>query len=186
MVFNLEPLEIRLEFERRKYRLGETINATVTLIPSRDTNIRGSSLSLMGQVRRTKVSTKVGVGRMPGAGGPSSLHRGNPLHGTPSYIPTAQQTEQQISTEVFYRATIVPTKSLREGDAGKYDVALRLDPKLSKLQRLAREAKSLRRDANRSLSIEPWWLEAQVDVVRGRDAIVRRQVEIIAPLKTSA
>ena len=184
MVFNLEPLDITLDFERRPYRLGDTINATVTLTPSRDTGIRGSSLSLMGQVRRTKVSTKVGVGRVP-YGGPSSLHRGNPLHGTPSYIPTAQQTEQEISTEVFYRATIVPTKSLREGDASKHDVALRLDPKLSKLQRLSREATRLRQDANQSLSIEPWWLEARVDVIMGRDAIVRRRVEIIAPLKTS-
>ena len=184
MVFNIEPIEIMLDFERRKYRLGDTINATITLIPSRDTNIRGSSLSLMGQVRRTKVSTRVGVGRIA-YGGPSSLHRGNPLHGTPSYIPTAQQTEQQISTEVFYRATIVPAKSLREGDVSKHDMTLRLDPKLSKLQELAMEAEELQRDANSSLSIEPWWLEARVDVIMGRDAIVRRQVEIIAPLKTS-
>ena len=185
MVFNLEPLDIALDFERRKYRLGDTINATVTLIPSRDTGIRGSSLSLMGQVRRTKVSTKVGVGRVP-YGGPSSLHRGNPLHGTPSYIPTAQQTEQQISTEVFYRAPIVNIASLREDDASKHDVALRLDPKLSKLQRLSREAMRLRQDANQGLSIEPWWLEARVDVIMGRDAIVRRRIEIIAPLKTTA
>ena len=185
MVFNLEPLDITLDFERRKYRLGDTINATITLIPSRDTNIRGSSLSLMGQVRRTKVSTRVGVGRIA-HGGPSSLHRGNPLHGTPSYIPTAQQTEQQISTEVFYRAPIVNIASLREDDASKHDVALRLDPKLSKLQRLSREAMRLRQDANQGLSIEPWWLEARVDVIMGRDAIVRRRIEIIAPLKTTA
>ena len=184
MVFNFEPLDIKLDFERRKYRLGDTINATVTLIPSRDTGIRGSSLSLMGQVRRTKVSTKVGVGRVP-YGGPSSLHRGNPLHGTPSYIPTAQQTEQEISTEVFYSAPIVAIESLREGDASKHDVALRLDPKLSKLQRLSREATRLRQDANQGLSIEPWWLEARVDVVMGRDAVARRRIEIIAPLKTT-
>ena len=186
MVFNLEPLDITLDFERRKYRLGDTINATVTLIPSRDTGIRGSSLSLMGQVRRTKVSTKSWGGKDCRHGGPSSLHRGNPLHGTPSYIPTAQQTEQQISTEVFYRAPIVNIASLREGDASKHDVALRLDPKLSKLQRLSREAMRLRQDANQGLSIEPWWLEARVDVIMGRDAIVRRRIEIIAPLKTTA
>ena len=121
----------------------------------------------MGQVRRTKVSTKVGVGRVPGVIGPSSLHRGNPLHGTPSYIPTSQQTEQKISTEVFYSAPIVAIESLREGDASKHDVALILDPKLSKLQRLSREATRLRQDANQGLSIEPWWLEARVDVVMG-------------------
>jgi hypothetical protein len=184
MVLNLDPLDISLDFERRKYRLGDTIEATVKLIPSKDTKIRGSSLSLMGQVRRTKVSSLIGVGRMPG--GPSSLHRRNPLHGTSSYVPTAQHTEQQISTEIFYSAPIVVTRSLREGDASKHGVALRLDPKLSKLQRLAREAKRLQSDAHRGLSIEPWWLEARVDVIMGRDAIVRRRVEVIAPLKTSA
>ena len=35
MVFNLDPLDITLDFERRKYRLGETIAATVTLIPNK-------------------------------------------------------------------------------------------------------------------------------------------------------
>ena len=39
MVFSLEPLEIKLDFERRKYRLGDTINAAVTLIPTRDVEI---------------------------------------------------------------------------------------------------------------------------------------------------
>ena len=31
MVFNLDPLDIELDIERRPYRLGDTIKATVTL-----------------------------------------------------------------------------------------------------------------------------------------------------------
>ena len=59
MVYKLDPLDVSLDFERRPYRRGDTINATVTLIPNSDVEIRTASLSLMGQVRRTKV----GMGR---------------------------------------------------------------------------------------------------------------------------
>ena len=173
MVINLDPLDIDLDLERKSYRLGETIGGTVTLIPSRDVEIREATINLLGNVRRTKTENRVGVGRMPGMGTQSS------------YVPTAQHMEHQVSTEVFYSASIMSNMSLRKGETSRQDVALRLDPKPLKLQRLSQEAKNLQRDANRGLSIEPWWLEARVDVVMGRDAVVRRQVEIVAPLKTT-
>ena len=179
MVFNLEPLEIMLDFERRQYRLGETINATVTLIPNSDVEIRGASLSLMGQIRRTEVQTGWAMD-MEGRPGDALQIRGQA-----SRVPTQGIPSQPVSSEVFYSAQIVPTQPLRKDAVSRHDVALRLDPKLQKLKRLSQEAKRLQRDSNRGLSIEPWWLEAQVDVVRGRDAKVQRQVEIIAPLKTT-
>ena len=181
MVFNFDPLKITLDFERRKYRLGDTINATVALIPGSDVEIRTASLSLMGQVRRTEVK----MGRTMGAGGASTLQGGVPLR-TNDYIPMQQHTDQKITTEVFYSAPIVLSASLQRDVASRHNVALKLDPRARKLQELAQEAEGLQRDANSSLSIEPWWLEVQVDVVMGRDAGVRRQVEIIAPLKTTA
>ena len=173
MVFNLEPLDIKLDFDRRKYRLGDTIDATVTLIPSKDTRIRGTSISLLGNVRRTKIENRVGVGRMPGMGAQSS------------YVPTAQHMEHQVSTEVFYRASIVSSMSLRKGEASRHDVVLRLDPKPLRLQRLSKEAMRLQKDSNRGLIIDPWWLEARVDVVMGPDAVARRQVEIVGALKAT-
>ena len=180
MVFNLDPLDIDLDFERRKYRLGDTINATVTLTPRSNVEVRRTSLSLMGQVRRTTVS----MGRTMDMGGSSTL-QGGAFHKTTDYIPMQQSTEQQISTEVFYSAPIVLSRSLRKDDVSRHDIALKLSPRLGKLQTLAREAKRLQRDANRGLSIEPWWLEARVDVVMGRDAMARRQVEIVGALKTT-
>ena len=181
MVFNLDPLKITLDFERRKYRLGDTINATVTLIPGSDVEIRTASLNLIGQVRRTEVK----MGRTMGAGGASALQGGVPLR-TNDYVPMQQHTDQKITTEIFYSTAIFLSRSLRKGDVSKQKVALILDPQLRKLQEMAFEAKELQRDANQGLSIEPWWLEARVDVVMGRDAIVRRRIEIIAPLKTTA
>ena len=173
MIINLDPLDIDLDFERKSYRLGEKISGTVTLIPSRDVEIREATISLVGNVRRTKIENKVGVGRMPGMGAQSS------------YVPTAQHMEHQVSTEVFYRASMMSSMSLRKGEASRHDVVLRLDPKPLKLQRLSKEAKRLQKDANRGLIIDPWWLEARVDVVMGRDATARRQVEIAGALKAT-
>ena len=82
MVFNLEPLDIKLDFERRKYRLGETINVTVTLIPNSDVEIRTASLSLMGQVRRTEVR----MGIPMSMDGSAKLQGGNSFT-TTDYIP---------------------------------------------------------------------------------------------------
>ena len=177
MVFNLDPLDISLDFERRPYRLGDTINATVTLIPNSDVEIRSASLSLMGQIRRTEVQTGWAMD-MEGRPGDALQIRGQA-----SRVPTQGIPSQTVSSEVFYSTRIMLTTTLRKDAVSRHDVALRLDPKLYKLRRLSQEAKRLQRDSNRGLSIEPWWLEAQVDVVRGRDATVRRQIEIIAPLK---
>ena len=179
MVFKLDPLDIELDFERRPYRLGDTIKATVTLIPNSDVEIRTTSLSLMGQVRRTEVNTGWAMDLEGRAG--DALQ----IRGQASMVPTQAIPSQTVTSEVFYSTQITLATSLRKDAESRREVALKLDPKLYKLQRLSQEAKRLRRNANRGLSIEPWWLEVQVDVVRGRDAIVRRQVEIIAPLKTS-
>ena len=117
--------------------------------------------------------------------GGSGTLQGGKVFQTTDYVPMQQHTDQKISTEVFYSAPIVLSASLQRDVASRHNVALRLDPRARKLQELAREAERLQRDANSSLTIEPWWLEARVDVVMGRDAILRRRVEIIAPLKTA-
>jgi hypothetical protein len=63
MVYKLDPLDISLDFGRGPYRLGDTINATVTLTPYSNVKIREASLNLVAQVRRTGVK----VGRTMGA-----------------------------------------------------------------------------------------------------------------------
>ena len=186
MVLNLEPLDITLDFERRKYRLGDTIHATVTLTPRGNVEIRKASLSLMGQVRRTKG----GMGRsmdmtMGLQSGRSTIQAGNPRV-TTDYLPMEQHTEQEISTEVFYSTKIVLATSLRKDAVSRHNVTLRLDPKMPKLQRLAKEAKELKRDANSSLTIRPWWLEARLDVIMGRDAITRKEVQVAVSLTNLA
>jgi hypothetical protein len=176
MVFNLDPLGIELDVERRKYRLGDTIEATVTFIPSGNIEVRGASLSLMGQVRRTNIT--------PG----SALDFGDAQRyaGLKMRVPTEDLSSQSVSTEEFHTTGIVPGRSWGKDEESRYDVAIRLDPKLSKLQSLAREAKGLRRDATRGLSIEKWWLEARADVVMGPDAIARSEIQVAISLTNLA
>lgn len=180
MVLNLDPLDISLDFERRPYRLGDTITATVTFMPKGNVEIRSAALNLMGQVRRTKAS----MGRAMGMQGRAGLQGGNSFT-TTDYVPMQRLTEQQISTEVFGSTPVVLNGLLRKGEVSRHKVKLRLDQELRKLQSLSREAAMLQRDSNSGLSIEPWWLEVRVDVIMRRDAIVRRRVEIIAALKTT-
>ena len=181
MVFNLDPLDIDLDFERKRYRLGDTITATVTFMPKGNVEIRSASLNLMGQVRRTKAS----MGRAMGMQGGAGLQGGNSFT-TTDYVPMQRLTEQQISTEVFGSTQIVLSGLLRKGEVSRHKVTLGLDQELRKLQSLSREAAVLQRDSNSGLSIEPWWLEVRADVAMGRDATARRQVEVVGALKASA
>ena len=170
MVFKLDPLDITLDFERWPYRLGDTINATVTLVPRGSIEIRKASLNLVAEVHRTGVK----MGRTMGMGGASTLLGGVP-HRTTDYIPMQQTTEQKISTETCYSTAFLTSESLRKGDVGRRKVDLNIGPGLPKI---VLEVKELERDANNSLSIEQWWLMVQVDVVRGRDQSRRREINV--------
>ena len=170
MVFSLNPLDIFLEFSRRPYRLGDTISATVTLMPSGNVEIRTATLSLLAEVRRTGVR----MGRMMDMGGAGTLQGGAPLR-TNDYIPMQQSTEQKTSVEVCYSTDFLTSETLDKDNVSKQTVSLDLGPDLPKP---AIEAKELQRDANNSLTIERWWLEVQVDVALGRDQSVRKEIDV--------
>ena len=170
MVYKLDPLEVTLAFEHKQYRLGDTIDATVTLAPNSDIVIREASLNLMVEGRRTVVKT----GRAMGAGGASTLQGGNP-HVTTDFTPMQQTTEEKPFTEVCYSESFLVSKSVRKGDSSRHRVPLEIGPGLP---RPALEARELQRDANSSLSLERWWIEVKVDVARGRDPTVRHEIDV--------
>ena len=170
MVYKLDPLEVTLAFKRRQYRLGDSVDATITLAPSSDIVIREASLSLVVEGRRTQVRT----GRTMGAGGARALQGGNP-HTSTDYIPMQQITEEEPYTEVCYSETFLDSTSMRKGSPSRHRVALEVGPSLP---RPALEARELQDDANSSLSLERWWIEVKVDVARGRDAIARHKIDI--------
>ncbi|MDE2822391.1 MAG: hypothetical protein OXK79_02665 [Chloroflexota bacterium] len=173
MVFNLDPLDIKLEFEKRRYRLEDTIKATVTLIPNSDVELRTASLSLIAQVRRTDARAGWEMDMLGDRPYQQMRVRGD---GDASAVPTHGIPVTKMSTEVCYSTSFLDSASLSSDRIGIYNAALRIGPNLPKV---AQEAKDLQTDANNSLTIERWWLEVQVDVVRGRDQSVRKVIEVI-------
>ena len=170
MVYKLDPLEVTLAFEHKQYRLGDTIDATVTLVPNSDIVIRKASLNLVVEGRRTEVK----MGRAMGAGGASTLQGGNP-HVTTDFTPMQRTTEERDYSEVCYSESFLASTSVRKGDSSRHRVPLEIGPGLP---RPALEAKELQRDANSSISLERWWIEVKVDVARGRDPTVRQEIDV--------
>ncbi len=170
MVFRLDPLKVTLEFERKQYQLGDTVDATVTLAPDSDIVIRKASLNLVVEGRRTVA----GTGRVMGVGGARDLQGGKAFVST-DYTPMQQTTEENPYEEVCYSETFLDSASVREGSPSRHRVALEIGPGLP---RPALEARELQYDANSSLSLDQWWIEVKVDVARGRDATVRRDIDV--------
>ena len=170
MVYKLDPLEVTLAFEHKQYRLGDTIDATVTLVPNSDIVIRKASLNLVVEGRRTEVK----MGRAMGAGGASTLQGGN-QHVTTDFTPMQQTTEERDYSEVCYSESFLASTSVRKGDSSRHRVPLEIGPGLP---RPAFEARELQRDANSSLSLDRWWIEVKVDVARGRDPYVRHEIDV--------
>ena len=172
MVFNLDPLDISLDFESRRYRLGDTINATVMLIPNSDVEIREATLNLIAEVRRTEV--KAGWAVNPVGERPYAA-LWTQSKGDASAVPTEGTPVPTKSTEVCFSTSFVNSASLSSSRVGIYKVGLKIGPDLPKV---AQEAKDLQRDTNSSLSIEQWWLEVQVDVAMGRDQSIRKEIDV--------
>lgn len=171
MVFKLDPLKVKLAFKRKEYRLGDTIDATVTLVPSSDVVIRTASLNLVVEGRRTESR----MGRTMSAGGGARALQGGNAFTTTDFTPMQQTTEEKAYTEVCYRESFLDSTSLREGIPSRHNVALEIGPGLP---RPALEARELQHDANSSLSLDRWWIEVEVDVARGRDATARHKIDV--------
>lgn len=170
MVFRLDPLEVTLEFAHKQYHLGDTVDATVTLVPDSDIVIRKASLNLVVEGRRTVA----GTGRVMGVGGARDLQGGKAFVST-DYTPMQRTTEENPYEEVCYSETFLESASVREGSSNRHRVALVIGPGLP---RPALEARELQHDANSSLSLDRWWIEVTVDVARGRDSSVRHEIDV--------
>ena len=81
----------------------------------------------------------------------------------------------KADTEVCYSEAILDSTSMREGNLSRHRVVLEIGPGVP---RPALEARELQRDANSSISLERWWIEVKVDVVRGRDPTVRQEIDV--------
>ena len=169
MVYSPRPMEIRMTFEDRSYKLGETIDLTVEVDPAREVRVRSGTLALILEERLSEAK----MGRQMGVGGASALQGGAPIR-TTDYVPMQQtlsvksKTSVHSSTEFLGEATLTP-----EGP-NAYRTSLRIEPTLpSRLN----EANEREKDAKSSISFH-WTLVVRLDVVRGRNSKKERPITV--------
>ena len=162
MVYRFRPLELKLDFEDRQYRLGDTIDVTVDMMPNGDVDVRQARVDLVCEERFVQISA------------PESA--GYSAYGTPTQVHSAMIQTQKESKETYVHSseTFLSRDHLRANSPLTLQVALpiQLVP-----PRHLEDARALDRDAYSSWSFK-WRLIALVDIVRGRNPKRQRTVKI--------
>ena len=158
MLSRLFPLGVKVSFEDRVYKLGETIDLTVELGPKRDMEIREGRVDLVCEERWTEVSTVMVPVSRPSR---SVATRGGSLVPTPRIPKQVHQDHR----ETFVHSSVVFLEDTRlaPGKTGSYNARLEIEPEPPPH---AREGKVR------------WRLVTTTDVAGARDIKARRLVKV--------
>ena len=156
MVSRLRPPKIGLDFDDRAYRLGETINLTITLDPGRDVEVKEGRVDLVCEVRYTESFTV----DIPLAGSQGS---GYAVSSVPS-----KQHKKHKDTHVHSSVAFLNDTRLQSGRAHTYNSRLEIGPEPP--PNTGPEYKDAK---------VKWTLVASADVVQGRDPKSRRAVQMV-------
>ena len=163
MLHRMLPLELSLEFESRPYTLGETIEAVVEMQPSADIQVRSGRLDLVCEEHYTQR----GVSFVP------DFYASNmQISGQTSHVANDRKEQFIHSTVQFMEET-----RLTGGATTTRRVSLVVG---TEPPPHFEESLALERDASSAWTFN-WTLLATVDVARGRDAQVEREVKITLP-----
>ena len=163
MLHRMLPLELSLEFESRPYTLGETIEAVVEMQPSADIQVRSGRLDLVCEEHYTQR----GVSFVP------DFYASNmQISGQTSHVANDRKEQFIHSTVQFMEET-----RLTGGATATRRVSLVVG---TEPPPHFEESLALERDASSAWTFN-WTLLATVDVARGRDAQVEREVKITLP-----
>ena len=163
MLHRMLPLELGLEFESRPYTLGETIEAVVEMQPSADIQVRSGRLDLVCEEHYTQR----GVSFVP------DFYASNmQISGQTSHVANDRKEQFIHSTVQFMEET-----RLTGGATATRRVSLGVG---TEPPPHFEESLALERDASSAWTFN-WTLLATVDVARGRDAQVEREVKITLP-----
>ncbi len=163
MIQRGNPLELSLEFDARTYNLGDTIDVFVELQPSANVSVRSGRLDLVCEERYIQR----GESFVPDFYGNTFTYSGQTSHVAKERKETFVHSTVQFMEET--RLTGGATESRRV----RLVVSNTTPPHFE-------EAQALERDASSSWGFS-WTLVATVDVARGRDAHVEREVKIRLP-----
>ncbi len=150
MLSPLFPLGVKVSFEDRVYKLGETINLTVELSPKRDMEVREGRVDLV----REEVWREVFTVMIPVGGG---YARG--------LAPSVPQRRTKTSREALVHSSAVFIRDTRlaSGRTGSFNARLEIEPEPPPH---ARQGKVR------------WRLVTTTDVAGARDIKARRLVKV--------
>ena len=168
MLYKLHPLEVKLDFEDRVYKLGETIDVHVELIPSGDVEVREARIDLVCEQLYSRSDTAVVMGYTESG----SIQGGN-IHTSTDRIPARSQVKQQSESYVHSSVVILKDSTLRFDSPNTHRMKQRIEP-------VPPKRFSDARDGSGVWSFR-WLLKASVDVIRGRNAERSYQVRIGLP-----
>ena len=150
MLSRLFPLGVKVSFEDRVYKLGETINLAVELSPKRDMEVREGRVDLV----REEVWREVFTVMMPVRTSPYAR----------DHSPSAPQQRTKTNREALVHSSVVFLKDTRltPGRTASYNARLEIEPEPPH----AREGKV------------SWRLVTTADITGARDIKARRLVKI--------
>ena len=158
MISRLRPLDLKISFPERTYRLGESIDLTVELTPRMDCNVREGRIDLMVQEQWTEQSTITYEKPVVQTGARGQVR----VLGTTTEIREIVREHKEKyaqSSAAFLEAT-----RLDAGRSARYRVRLEIQPEPPAR---AKEAKVT------------WWLQTVIDVAGARDIKPRTNVDIV-------
>ncbi len=159
MLTRLFPLNVKVSFEDRPYKLGETINLILELIPKCDMEIREGRVDLVCEERWTEVSTvMVPVSRPSRSAAASGGSRVPPATRIPKQV-------HQDHRETFVHSSVVFLEDTRlaSGRTGSYNARLEIQPEPPPHARAGKVR---------------WRLVTTTDVAGARDIKARRLVKV--------
>ena len=162
MLHRILPLEMSLQFDERAYTLGETIEAFVEMHPSANIRVRGGRIDLICEERYIQR----GVSFVP------DTYAGMTPSGQTSHVAQERKETFVHSSVQFMEETSLPG-GVSASRRASLVVGGAPPPHFE-------ESLALERDASSAWTFK-WTLLATVDVARGRDAQVEREVTITLP-----
>ena len=125
MLSRLFPLGVKVSFEDRVYKLGETIDLTVELSPKRDMEVREGRVDLVCEESYQETFTVTG-NKPHAAGDPRPAgHVEAPL---PSMVDTRQVTERRRESYVHSSVVFLEDTRLASGRTGSYNAKIEIEP----------------------------------------------------------
>ncbi len=155
-----------IDFPDKEYELGGRIDVRIILTPDRDIRIRNARVDLVCDQIYTHHSAWEG-GTVPRVG----------YSGRGVYVAGGMDVDQRTESYVHSTVSTLKDTSLRAGVTETHRVDLRIDPMPPKRWNQAVEAD---RNAAAAWSFA-WTLSVSLNVARGRDSKVEREVRIKLP-----